>query len=156
AHLRLTSGRDTLEFPSTNPAAVRDWVERQTPIVSNLADFPGDAGVQVEMLGARRMQAAGAPSVVVFYRINQQPATLVTARAVDVRDGPSSRRFTKDIYVRQDAEHGLKLLTWQLAGEAYVLVSSAPGYGQQACLVCHTQPETRQMILAAQPERVSQ
>lgn len=153
-HLRLTSGREPLEFPSTNPASVRDWVQGHTPIISHLADRPGNAALQVEMLGAGRMEAAGAPTAVVFYRVNEQPATLITARVADVRDGPSNRLFSKDIYFRQDPELGLKLLTWQLGGQAYVLVSTAPGYGQQACLVCHTQPETRQIILSARPERM--
>jgi hypothetical protein len=83
---------------------------------------------------------------VIGYEIDRRPVTLVTARLSDLSDPPPEWRASKHVIYRHLAAGGRKLLVWGSDGQAYALISDLPGYGQEACFLCHTSPDRRTLI----------
>ena len=71
--------------------------------------------------------------------------TLVTARERDIPDAPAGAWLAKRVHVSHDAR-GRPSLTWTTGGQTYAIVSSLPGVGQTACLVCHADQKFRERL----------
>jgi hypothetical protein len=63
----------------------------------------------------------------------------------DLHERLSAGFLSKDIVYRA-AEGGLKTFTWEASGQAYVMVSALPHFGERGCILCHTQPQRRALI----------
>jgi hypothetical protein len=104
-----------LELRCSDPAQINDWMRRQAGVELTI---PARTGAR--LTGARVIQKGGARIAAVTYRVGDDAATLLVARAA-----PSA-----------DLGHGHS--QWQARGQTYALASSNPGRPEAACLLCHT------------------
>ncbi len=155
-HLALNSGSERLEYLSTAPGDLRQWVRQQSGLSAGLANLVGTAdAARFQPVGARIIQVGGMQAAVVAYRVDANHVTIVTARLSDLKDAPSVGWFSKKVSYRDLPARDLKVLTWGSGGQAYVMVSGLAGFGQQSCFICHADEEHRQKIRNARPERSS-
>jgi hypothetical protein len=103
-----------LELRCTDPAQINSWMRRQAGVELAIPERRG-----VRLAGARVIQKGGARIAAVTYRVGNETATLLVARAT-----PSA-----------DFGHGH--LLWQARGQSYALASSNPERSEDACLLCH-------------------
>jgi hypothetical protein len=146
-HEQHQSGQLELQLKTRSVEEARRWSRAHAGLDASLADQrPAEDGDRYELEGVRAVDIEGAPAVAVAYRVDGLPVTLLTARAAQMRDhGPAWGFGGKTVRYATGAR-GHKLLSWTNAGQAYTLVSDLPGYGQQACFVCHTDPRRREAI----------
>ncbi|HXE91527.1 MAG TPA: zf-HC2 domain-containing protein [Terriglobales bacterium] len=151
-HRALLSGDQSLDYFARDPLDLRQWVERNTRLHASLAlARPPEEAAQYRPVGARRILVGGVEVAVLAYRVDEHHVTLLTARLQDLADAPHAGVFSKDIAFRPISPGDLKMLTWGTAGQAYVMVSDLPGFGQRSCFICHTDQQRRELIRRAQP-----
>jgi anti-sigma factor RsiW len=139
--------RLSLDLRSSSVSAVKGFAEQAGLGVSLAADRPADDGDRYIPRGVARVHVGDVAALVVAYRVDGRPVTLLTARTSDVTDhtpewSPGGKR------VRFRAVGDRRLLAWTNAGQTYALVSEFPGYGQHSCLLCHTTRARREAIEA--------
>jgi predicted anti-sigma-YlaC factor YlaD len=145
-HKRLEAGDLAFAFESSDPARVRAWLSSQSAPETSLAAPVDRAGwPPIRPRGAAVVGTRGAAVSVVAYEVDGRPVTLVTAREHDVPDAPEGAWLAKRVYVSRDAR-GRPSLTWTTGGQTYAIVSSLPGVGQTACLVCHDDQKFRERL----------
>ena len=103
-----------LDLRSSDPAQINDWIGRQAGVALTIPERTG-----AHLAGARVIQKGGARIAAVTYRVGDDTATLLVARAA-----PSA-----------DFGHGHA--QWQARGQTYALASSNPDHPEAACLLCH-------------------
>ena len=150
-HAQHRTGGMALDFRSASVPEVRGWVESATGLGVSLAVHrPPEEARRFVLEGARRVSVEGVRAAAVAYRVGDRPVTLLTAAARDVPDRAAAwSRFRKNVDWRVTPDG--QLLTWTNSGQVYALVSELPGYGQQACFVCHTDAARRATIEALRP-----
>ncbi|HEX2445098.1 MAG TPA: zf-HC2 domain-containing protein [Vicinamibacterales bacterium] len=145
-HQRLEAGNLDLDFESTDPARVRAWQRARRAPETSLAQPLVRAGwPAIRVRGAAVVDADGAAASVVAYEVDGRPVTLVTAREDDVPERPAGAWLAKRVYVSRDAR-GRSSLAWTTGGQTYAIVSTLPGVGQTACLVCHADQKFRERL----------
>lgn len=103
-----------LQLHSSDPARINDWMRRQAGL--DLA-IPERSGAR--LAGARVIQKGGARIGAVSYRVGEDTATLLIARAAPA------------------ADFGHGHAQWQAGGQTYALAGSNPDHPEAACLLCH-------------------
>jgi anti-sigma factor RsiW len=152
-HRALLSGEESLDYVAQGPRDLRQWVERNTRLHASLAlTRPVEEAGHYRPVGARRIVVGGVEVAVLAYRVDEHHVTVLTARLQDLGDAPRPGVFSKDIAFRSISPGDLKMLTWGTAGQAYVMVSDLPGFGQRSCFICHTDEQRRDLIQRAQPK----
>lgn len=147
-HAQHASGTLALELRSDSPDELKAWAARTAGLGVNLASQrPPEDGASFALEGGRELRVEGVRAIAVAYRIDDRPVTLITASASDVGDRPPAWGDAgKSVSFRRTPTG--KLLTWTNSGQVYALVSDLPGFGQRACLLCHTQKQRRATIQA--------
>jgi anti-sigma factor RsiW len=149
AHVRRLAGASGFDFATDSPRQAREWIRRHAGLDMNLAVArPAEDAGRFRVKGAGLVRAAEAQAGVVAYEIDAHPVTLLTAHLEDLRNAPPDLQFKKKVAYRLEAG-GRKMFTWGSGGQAYVLVSDLPGRGTDACSICHTVPERRELIRQA-------
>jgi hypothetical protein len=149
-HLQWTESAAPFDYSTDDPAELRRWVRDSTGLEPQIGIIrPAEDGNRYRPVGARLVELNGARAVGIGYRIDSRPVTLLIARERDLKDPPHAGFFSKNITYHVDA--GLKTLTWSQSGETYALVSDLPHYGQQSCLICHTDEDRRRLISGLGP-----
>jgi anti-sigma factor RsiW len=143
-HEQAAQGGLSLDFESSSPAAIREWLHDRGAPVAKLVQQPGDNPARIVPVGASVAKLRGGSASLVRYEIDGHPVTLMTADAAATAGPSSSWPLSKQITHRRDG--GLDALTWTTSGQTYVLVSNLPGRGTQACLLCHVDPRFRQAV----------
>jgi hypothetical protein len=140
------TGRGAGSLPTSSVVEARDWARSRARLDQSLAATrPPEDGDRYRLEGIATVPFEGATAVVVSYRIDGLPVTLLTARARDVA-ARSPEWTLRGKTVRSLRRGERKALAWTNSGQAYVLVSALPEHGQQSCLVCHTTPGRRRLI----------
>lgn len=156
AHNRRLQGQMEWDLGSSAPRQLRDWLQARSGLDAHIPDErPLEDEGRLRILGVKLIIAAGAPAAVVGYEVNSQPVTLVTARLRDLPQPPKEGFLSKDIVYRLDRASGHKVLNWGADGQAYVIISDLPGFGQQGCFLCHTTPERRDLIRNIRPQHTN-
>jgi hypothetical protein len=146
-HAGLASGAARLQIETDSVPQVRRWLRERTGLSASLAaSRPAAERERYLLRGAAAVPADGFTAAAISYSVDSHPVTLLTARAKEVPASPPWGLFGKKVRYRLDPRTGTKVLTWTNSGQAYALVSDLPQLGQQACLVCHTDPARRQVI----------
>jgi hypothetical protein len=142
------AGSLTLDLSSSDPLAVRRWIEEQTGLGANLAlERPGEDAGRFELLGAKQTTVGAASAVAVAYRIDGAAAVLLTADEAAIADRPEAwKRAGKIVRHASDPLTRAKVLTWTSSGQVYTLVSVLPGLGLESCHICHTDAKRRRLI----------
>jgi hypothetical protein len=104
-----------LELRCSDAAQINDWMRRQAGVELAIPERTG-----ARLAGARVIRKGRARIAAVTYRVGDDTATLLVARAT-----PSA-----------DFGHGHS--QWQARGQSYALASSNPDRREAACLLCHT------------------
>jgi anti-sigma factor ChrR (cupin superfamily) len=153
-HERHRSDQLELDLRTRSVVEARRWSQAHVALDASLASQrPEEDGDRYELEGVRAVDLGGTTALAVAYRVDGRPVTLLTARAGDLPDhGPIWGFGGKTVRYRA-VRAGHKLLSWTNAGQAYTLVSDLPGYGQQACFVCHTNAARRQVITSMHPNQ---
>ncbi|MCI0352613.1 MAG: hypothetical protein L0Z53_24600, partial [Acidobacteriales bacterium] len=99
-------------------------------------------------VGVKLVDAAGARAAVIGYQVDGRPVTLLTARVRDLHQELGEGFLSKAIIYRGGE---IKTFTWEASGQAYVMVSGLPHFGERGCILCHTQPERRKLIGNMEP-----
>jgi len=146
AHASRVTGKLEFDYRTDSPEALRAWLERAGFGINLALRRPPEDNGRFQVVGAKIVQASGARAALVGYQIDSRPVTLLAAPLREVANPPYEGRFMKRVALRADAQHGVKLLSWGSDGQAYVLVSDLPGHGTEACSICHTSPERRELI----------
>jgi len=102
------------ELRCSDPAKINDWMRRQAGVELAIPERTG-----AHLTGARVIQKGGARIAAVTYRVGDDTATLLVARAAPSRD----------------LGHGH--FQWQARGQIYALASSNPERPEAGCLLCH-------------------
>jgi hypothetical protein len=103
-----------LDLRSSNPSQIDEWMRRQTGLELTIPERNG-----AHLSGARVIQKGGARIGAVTYRVGDDTATLLVARAAPA------------------ADFGHGHVQWQARGQTYALASSNPDHPEAACLLCH-------------------
>jgi anti-sigma factor RsiW len=148
-HTGLASGRAHLEVEASSVPEVKRWLREHAGLSASLAaSRPPEEKNRYLLRGATAVPGDGFTAAAIAYSVGGQPVTLLTAREEDAPDSPRWGLLGKRVRYRVDSRTGSKTLTWTNSGQAYALVSDLPQMGQQACLVCHTDPTRRRTIEA--------
>lgn len=152
AHEDRLRGDWKLDFQTSEVEPLRAWIQENSHLRASIPwRRPREDAGRLRILGVKLVTIGGARAAVIAYDVDSKPVTLVAARLSDLRHRPEEGLFRKDIVYRYDPARGHRVLTWGTDGQAYVMVSDLPGYGQQGCFLCHTTPERRQLIQAMKP-----
>lgn len=143
-HEQAAHGGLSLDFESSSPVAIREWLHDRGAPVAKLVQPPAGTPVRIVPVGASVAKLRGGSASLVRYEIDGHPVTLMTAAAAATPGPSSSWPLSKQVTHRRDG--GLDALTWTTGGQTYVLVSDLPGRGTQACLLCHIDPRFRQAV----------
>jgi anti-sigma factor RsiW len=141
------------DFATQDPRKLRAWLHLASGLHANFPDErpPEDIG-RLQLVGVKLVQAGGARAAIIGYQVDSQPVTLLTARVRDLHQKIGEGFLSKDIVYR--SSHGeLKAFTWEASGQAYVMVSELPRFGERGCILCHTTPERRELISNMNPQR---
>lgn len=140
------------DFVTQDPKQLRDWLRLASGLHANLPDArpPEDAG-RLKLVGVKLIEAGGARAAVIGYQVDSQPVTLVTARVRDLHQKIGEGFLSKAIVYR-GTQGDLKTFTWEASGQAYVMVSELPHFGERGCILCHTTPERRALISNMTPQ----
>lgn len=103
-----------LELRCSDAAQINGWMRRQAGVELTIPERPA-----VRLAGARVIQKGGARIAAVTYRVGDDTATLLVARAAS------------------SADFGHGHFQWQARGQTYALASSNPDRSEDACLLCH-------------------
>ena len=132
---------------------LREWLRLASNLHASLPDQrPAEDAGHFELVGVKLIEAAGARSAVIGYRVDGRQVTVLTARARDLHEKLSEGFLAKDIVYRA-AKGDLKTFTWEASGQAYIMVSALPHFGERGCILCHTQPERRALIANMNPSQ---
>jgi hypothetical protein len=103
-----------LDLRSNDPAQINDRMRREAGVELGIPESTG-----AHLTSARTIQKGGACIAAVTFRVGDDTATLLVARAsssVDLGHGEAQ---------------------WQAHGQTYVLAVSNPDRSEAACLLCH-------------------
>ena len=141
------------DFATEDPRKLRDWLRLASGLHASIPAGrpPEDAG-RLKLVGVKLVEAGGARAAVIGYRVDSQPVTLLTARVRDLHQKIGEGFLAKDIVYRS-TQGELKTFTWEASGQAYVMVSGLPHFGERGCILCHTTPERRALISGMNPQR---
>jgi anti-sigma factor RsiW len=132
---------------------LRDWLRLASSLHASLPDQrPLEDTGHFELVGVKLIEAAGVRSAVIGYRVDGRRVIVLTARERDLHEKLSEGFLSKDIVYRA-GQGDLKTFTWEASGQAYVMVSALPHFGERGCILCHTQPERRALIANMNPRR---
>src|SRR5262249_56348789 len=112
---------------------------------------PEDSG-HFQLVGVKLTEAAGAHAAVIGYQVDGRQVTLLTARVRDLHEKMGEGFLSKAIVYRA-AQGELKTFTWEASGQAYVMVSALPHFGERGCILCTTVPKRRALIANMNPQR---
>lgn len=149
-HVRSIQGSYAWELRTSDVRKLKTWVHAKTGLSASIPDRR--TAEDLRLTGASLIRVGANTAAEIGYVVNAQPVTLLTARLSDLSDPPREGRMSKDVAYRYDRDHGFKILTWGSSGQAYVMVSTLPGFGQQGCFLCHTQEARRDLIRRMSPQ----
>lgn len=155
-HLQQRRGLQQLDFSTDDPQALREWALQRTGLEVDLADQPAGDDQKYKTQGAKILTTVEGQILSVFFRVDQIPVTLITARVGTLPKGeaPSKGILQKRIFYRFDSSSNTNLLSWTRGNnQSYVLASDLPNLGRAGCFVCHTNPHRRELIGNAKLER---
>lgn len=155
----LQAGKDwRWDFATQDIRELREWLRLASGLHASIPSqrLPEDAG-RLKLVGVKLVEAGGARAAVIGYEVDSQPVTLLTARVRDLHQKIGEGFLSKDIRYRGDVHPTgrgeLKAFTWEASGQAYVMVSELPRFGERGCILCHTTPERRALISNMNPQR---
>jgi len=141
------------DLATRDPKQLRDWLQLASGLHASMPDLrPKEDNERLEMVGVKLVQAAGARAAVIAYRVDSRPVTLLTARARDLHPRLGEGFLSKAIVYR-GLDGDIRTFTWEASGQAYVMVSGLPHFGERGCILCHTTPERRALIANMNPQR---
>ncbi len=151
-HAKRIQGALDWQLQTSESRRLQQWLTERSGLFAHLPDKrPDEDAGHFRLLGATLLSAGGPTTAIIGYEVDRQPVTLLTAKLSQVRDAPPEARFSKNVFYRAEAEHGFHVLSWSTEGQAYVMVSSLPQFGQQGCFLCHTTPARRELISRMKP-----
>jgi hypothetical protein len=141
------------DLTTEDPRKLRDWLRLASGLHASIpAQRPTEDADRLKLVGVKLVEAGGARAAVIGYQVDSRPVTLLTARVRDLHQKIGEGFLSKDIRYR--GSHGeLKTFTWEASGQAYVMVSELPHFGERGCILCHTTPERRALISNMNPQR---
>lgn len=151
AHASLRRDAAELDLVSGEPGEVRAWLKSLALSADLAAERPAEDARRFELLGATRLPVVY-PAAAVSYRIDGRPVTLAVTAASRAPEAPNWSLLGKNVRTSVDPISGAHVLTWRNAGKAYTLVSELPSGGLEACLICHTDSERRNLVAKLQSE----
>jgi len=141
AALEAHAAAAPLDYETGDPERLHGWIADETGLQVYLA------ALEQKLEGARIVRAGGVRAVAIAYRTSGCPTTLVVSPRRPLGAGaPAPGLLRKHIAYRRDAARSLNVLSWTRGEQSYALVSALPGVGQEACFVCHTDPDRRALI----------
>lgn len=141
------------DFATHDPRQLRDWLRLASGLHANLPDVrPSEDNGRLQLVGVKLIEAGGARAAVIGYQVDSRQVTLLTARLRDLHQQIGEGFLSKAIVYRA-AQGEIKTFTWAASGQAYVMVSELPHFGERGCILCHTQPERRALISHMDPQR---
>ena len=146
------------DFSTQDPRKLRDWLRLASGLHANIpTQRPTEDAGRLKLVGVKLVEAGGARAAVIGYQVDSRPVTLLTARVRDLHQKIGEGFLSKDIRYRGDVYRSgrgeLKTFTWEASGQAYVMVSELPHFGERGCILCHTTPERRALISNMNPQR---
>ncbi len=147
-HQEFLGHPERLDLRTQSAAELRNWLGENSSLTAAVAlARPQPDPDALELVGARWISFQGQRVAAIAYRVGVFPATLLIARARDLEPRQRESLTRKHIVVRNVEGTAWKLFSWETHGQVYALVSSLPDHSQRACVLCHVEPERRQMIL---------
>lgn len=149
-HRSYLAGGLPLEFQSTSPQAVAEWVARRVPFAFRLPTSQTESldAPSYRLVGARLIAYKGDLSALITYegKKNDAISLLVVASKHAVAAG-GVEVSSGDLVFHYRRDSGFQVITWSTHGLTYALVSTASGSAGSSCLVCHQNMRDRKAFL---------
>jgi mycothiol system anti-sigma-R factor len=139
AHRTSLNGSLPLEIQSESPSVVTAWFSGKVPFNFRLPGSPGEAGHEqlYRLVGGRLVNYKGQNAALVSYQMQQQKISLLVASSISAVAAGGEEVHSGGIVFHHNKQASFTVITWSTHGLTYALVSSLPGSGRQACMVCH-------------------
>jgi RNA polymerase sigma-70 factor, ECF subfamily len=126
-----------LDLRSDSPEAIRAFLRnRRAPFADVATQRPSGQPGSYVPVGVKLVAAGASPAAAVYYRVDNVPVTVVTARTRDLETAPEQGWMRLRVTHRE--ENGVHSYAWTQARQSYVIVTSLPA--RQACRICHVDP----------------
>jgi anti-sigma factor RsiW len=139
AHRSSLNGSLPLEIKSESPSAVTSWFAGKVPFNFRLPEAPEEVGHEqvYRLTGGRLVNYKGGYAALVSYQMQQQTISLLVASSKSAVTAGGEEVPSGKIVFHYSKQASFTVITWSTHGLTYALVSSLPGSGRQACMVCH-------------------
>lgn len=146
-HEENVHGTLKLDFATTSAEEARKWMRSNAvPLAKISGNRPVGELESFVLQGVKRVLVQEKTVLLVAYRIDSRPVTLLAANEGDFSDIPTSGFLSKRVFLSSNSPRGMKIVNWTISGQTYVLVSDLPGSGLRGCLICHANDSPRKTI----------
>ncbi|HSR54199.1 MAG TPA: hypothetical protein VLV83_25500 [Acidobacteriota bacterium] len=147
-HTGKHSPGPVVNLASASLSDAQQWISRTAglELETDIPATPKNCCQDVSLRQACKTSVEGCTTMALRYEVAGHPVTLLIADAARLKDAPEPSLWHKNVVYRPAEGDGLKTLSWTDGGQTYTLISDLPGYGQQACYLCHLDESTRHKI----------
>jgi hypothetical protein len=136
--LSATAGApDRIEFRSGDPNQIRAWVKERSGIDISFPEKLPATGENVSLVGARLVRLKGTPLAEVTCRVGQHFVSMLVANR-PVRSGAGRKLRHEDLRIESAAD--MRLISWNMGAERYMMALTDTYDFHKACLLCHADP----------------
>jgi anti-sigma factor RsiW len=139
AHRGSLDGSLPLEIQSSSPEAVTAWFDGKVPFhfrLPSAAEALGHAPLY-QLVGGRLVDSRRGRAALVTYQMRHDKISLLVTSIDDAVAYGGEEVDSGGIAFHYNQRDNFHVITWSNHGLTYALVSSLPGSGRQACMVCH-------------------
>jgi anti-sigma factor RsiW len=140
AHRNYLSGVFAPEIQSNSAQEIATWITGRVSFRFRLPVAQDASEARYKIVGARLLSLKGLTAALVMYENRTEPqervslliapsSSAVVAGGEEIRSG--------HLLFHAFKSGGFRVITWNVHGLSYALVSSISGSAQQSCLVCH-------------------
>jgi mycothiol system anti-sigma-R factor len=139
AHRGSLDGSLPLEVRSSSPDTVTAWFDGKVPFhfrLPSAAETMGHTPLY-QLVGGRLVNSRRGHAALVTYQMQHDKISLLVTSVDDASAYGGEEVASGGITFHYNQRDNFHVITWSNHGLTYALVSSLPGSGRQACMVCH-------------------
>jgi anti-sigma factor RsiW len=145
-HQRHMRGQLPLEIRSPSAQEISRWFMGKVRFRVELPNYEQESGREhtYHVEGARLVAYNNDYAAFIAYKMNsQQLISLVATSDTVAQPSGGEKIFSEGITFHYDSIEQLKVITWSHRGLTYALVSDLKTRGEQSCMVCHREADSR-------------
>lgn len=134
-HQQFLQGHLPLEFRSSDPMIISNWLKKRVAFSPELPDFDD---INVILQGSSVLDLEGQLVGLISYRVHDIPVSLLMVKrspATDIENSNHTYVGARRISFAQS--DGYNAVSWSVKSTNFSLVSTLPHQGKKSCIVCH-------------------